>query len=179
MKSLLTTSTLKSFYLLETRFENISTDHSKSISVSCYSDSINTRVRKSINLSTESSVSTISSISESFLILERLQELYLLIRQISLTSSASMMKLITFRIQISNSFYFSYSILRQELSTEVIRSLREHYEIISVSVTKNLVSFVSMLNSILSHQKQQESSSISVFESSFFFEKSSKTHLIV
>ena len=60
VKFFLTTSTLKSFYLLETRFKNLSTDHSKSISVSCYSDSINTRVRKSINLSTESSISTIS-----------------------------------------------------------------------------------------------------------------------
>ena len=42
VKSLLTTSTLKPSYLLETRSENIPIGHSKPASPSCYSDSINT-----------------------------------------------------------------------------------------------------------------------------------------
>ena len=106
VKFLLTISTLKSFYLLESQFENISIDDRKSISVSCYSDSINIRVKKSVNLLNRIfSIDNLISVSESFLILERLQKLYLFVKQISLTSSASMMKLITFRIQISNQFF--------------------------------------------------------------------------
>ena len=49
IKFLLITSTLKLFYLLEIRSENIFIDHSKSISLFCYSNSINIQVKKSIN----------------------------------------------------------------------------------------------------------------------------------
>ena len=44
-----------------------------------------------------------------------------------------------------------------QFNIEIIRLLRKHYEIISDSLTKNLVFFVSMLNSISSRQKRQES----------------------
>ena len=78
MKSLLTTSTLKSFYLLETRFENISIDHSKSISLSCYNDSINIWVREINQLFNKIfSVDNLISISELSRVLESLQELHL------------------------------------------------------------------------------------------------------
>ena len=106
MKFLLITSTLKSFYLLESQFENISIDDRKSIFVSCYSDNINIRVRKSVNsLNRIFNIDNLISIFESFLIFERFQKLYLFVKQINLTSSTSMMKLITSRIQISNQFF--------------------------------------------------------------------------
>ena len=51
VKSLLNTSTLQSFYLLETRLKNISVDYNKSTSLFCYRDKLNTRVRRSVNSS--------------------------------------------------------------------------------------------------------------------------------
>ena len=108
VKFLLITSTLKSFYLLETWFENSSIDHCKSISLFCLNDSLNKSNQKVIqHFNRIFSIDNLISISESFLILEKFQKLYLFVKQISLTSSASMMKLITFRIQISNQFFRS------------------------------------------------------------------------
>ena len=60
VKSLFTTSTLKSSNLLETWFENSSIDFCKLISLFCLDDSFNNRVKKSFNTSAKSPVSTIS-----------------------------------------------------------------------------------------------------------------------
>ena len=125
------------------------------------------RIRKLFNISTKSSdrfyyfysTSFLISLSESFLILERFQELHLFIQQINLDFSTFVMKSITFKNQISNHFF--------KFSIEIIHLLREHCNIISISLAKDLVFFVSMIDSISSHQKRQESSdekSVSTFD---------------
>ena len=67
---------------------------------------------------------------------------------ISNSDLKSVLQISSTRIQYSSCF-----------NTEIIQLLREHYEIISVSIAKNLVSFVLVMNSISSHQKRQEFSS--------------------
>ena len=87
MKFLLTTSTLKSIYLLESQFENTFIDFCKSIFFFCLSVNFNNRVRKSFNISTKSSdwsfyfYSTLYLILvlESSLVLENFQELHLFV----------------------------------------------------------------------------------------------------
>ena len=70
------------------------------------------------------------------------------------------------------------------LNIEITQLLREHYEIISVSVAKNLVSLVLMMNLISSHQKRQESSSNIIHQhsesrSSFLLESIQELHLFL
>ena len=60
MKSFLITSTLNSSYWFENWFENSFIDFCKSVFLFSLSDNINIRVRKSINSSTEFSISIIS-----------------------------------------------------------------------------------------------------------------------
>ena len=60
VKFFFNTSTLQSFYLFEIRLKNIFTNHSKSAYLSCYTNSLNNRIQKSVNFSTKFSVLTIS-----------------------------------------------------------------------------------------------------------------------
>ena len=113
VKSLLITSTLKSFFLLESQFENISIDHNKSIFFFCLNDNFNKSSQKVIQ--------HFSKIFRSILLL-----LFNIVSHISiwiiacswesskitsvclanwLEFSTFVMKSITLRIQISNQFF--------------------------------------------------------------------------
>ena len=115
MKFLLTTSILKSFYLFESQFENIFIDHNKSIFFFCHNDNFNksnqkisqhfSKIFKSILLFLFNIVSHIS------IRIIRFTRKSSRITSVCLANwlkfSTSMMKLITFRIQISNQFFKS------------------------------------------------------------------------
>ena len=119
MKFHLTTSTLKSFYLFETWFEThlliIANRFFFFVSMIISID----RIRKSFNISAEFSnrfcyfysTSFLISVFELFVLFESFQKLHLLIQQIDFDSSTFVMKLITFRIQISNQFFIFLSSL--------------------------------------------------------------------
>ena len=125
-------------------FQNSIYFDSKSIVLFYSFDEIN-RIKKSFNISTKSSnrfyyfysTSFLISIFELFVLLENLQKLHLLTQQIDFDSSTFVMKLITFRIQISNQFFKFLSSLF-DISTRIqywnhlssLRTSRNHIDFI-------------------------------------------------
>ena len=86
-----------------------------------------------------------------------------------------------FRINFSN---FSFSIFRQKFDIKIIQFFQKHCEIISVSLTKNFVFFVLMINSITFRQKRQKIFDKILYQHSILnlfivFKNFSKSYLII